>query len=287
MEVRVLGPVEVVDDDGTELTVGSPKQRELLELLAAHVGEVVSTDRIIDALWGESGGRHLSSLRYHVSKLRDAIDPGRDRELIRTQEPGYTLAVRVDAVDVHRFTGLVLEAETIAPRDPVEARGLLADALVMWRGTPYAEFEYAEWARSEVVHLTELWLRAVEMRNDADLDLGGGAQLVPQLEALVVAHPLREAFWRQLMLALYRSHRQPDALRAYRQACDAFGELGTVPSPDLHHLEERSLSTIPRSPRHRPASSRRTSLLRCRASSAGSPTSPPFAISSPTTGWSP
>jgi predicted ATPase/DNA-binding winged helix-turn-helix (wHTH) protein len=240
MEVRVLGRIAIVDD-GSESMIRSPKQRELLAFLATHAGDVVSTDRIIDALWGDTGGEHLSSLRFHVSKLRDLIDPGRDQGVIVTRAPGYALNVPATNVDAHRFEKLVGDAADLIEEAPAEARELLHDALDVWHEAPYAEFEYAEWARIEVIRLTELRIHATELRIDAELALGAGGDLVPELTSLVEAHPLRERFWRQLLLALHRSGRQPDALRAYRRACDIFAELGTEPSSDLRHLEEQVL----------------------------------------------
>lgn len=244
MEIRVLGPLEVVASDGTPIVIGSPKQRELLGLLAARVPEVVSTDRIIDALW-RNAGDHVGSLRVHVTRLRDVLDPDRCEQPIVTRPPGYGLGIPPDSIDAHRFAVLIAEAEKLATDDLATTVPLLDEALGLWRGPPYAEFEYAEWARSEVRHLEELRLVALELRIDARLAAGANGGLVPELESLVDEHPLRERFWGQLMTALYRSGRQPDALRAYRRSCDVFGELGTAPSAELNHLEEQILLRDP------------------------------------------
>ncbi|NIU19412.1 MAG: hypothetical protein GWN79_10095, partial [Actinobacteria bacterium] len=137
---------------GTDVVIGSPKQRELLALLAAHAPLVVSTDRIVDALWAD-GGDHLSSLRFHISKLRDALDPDRNDDVIVTQPPGYRLGVGAESVDAHRFADLVATSEKLRGDDLREALPLLEEALGLWRGAPYTEFEYAEWARQEVTAL--------------------------------------------------------------------------------------------------------------------------------------
>ena len=241
MEIHVLGPLEVVSSAGARVVIGSAKQRELLALLAAHAPEVISTDRIVDALWGDDGQDRLPSLHFHVSKLRDVVDPDRDENVIVTAAPGYGLGIAIDSVDAHRFRALVARAERLGADDLTEERPLLEEALGMWRGSPYAEFEYAEWARSEVLHLEELRLVATELRIDADLATGRHSGLVPELESLAAEYPLRERFWGQLMTALYRSGRQPEALRAYRRAYEVFAGLGIAPSAELEQLEEQIL----------------------------------------------
>ena len=242
VEVHVLGPLEVVSSAGTRVSIGSAKQRELLALLAAHVPGVISTDRIVHALWGDDAQDRLSSLHFHVSKLRDAVDPDRAENVVVTEAPGYRLGIEPESVDAHRFRELVSRAEMARSEDASKARALLEEALRMWRGPPYAEFEYAEWARGEVLHLEELRLVATELRIDADLATGRQGGLVPELESLVAEYPLRERFWGQLMTALYRSGRQPEALRAYRRACQRFAEVGTAPSAELVQLEEQMLN---------------------------------------------
>ena len=244
MEIRLLGSLEVVSSSGQRVEIGSAKQRELLALLAAHAPGVVSTDRLIDGLWGGEGD-HRRSLRFHVSKLRDAIDPGRREQVIVTESPGYRLDLDRASLDVQHFAALATRAEELAGHDLAEASPLLEEALALWRGSAYAEFEYADWARGEIVRLEELRLVATGLSIDAELARGHHAESVPNLESLVVEHPLRERFWHQLMVALYRSGRQPEALRAYRRACDAFAELGVTPSEDLERLETQILMRDP------------------------------------------
>ncbi len=239
LEIRVLGGLELVSSSGTAIELSAPKQRELLGVLVTHAPHVMSTDRVCDALWpGEDDRRR--SLQFHVSKLRDVVDPDRLGSIV-TQPPGYRLdAERVD-IDAHRFVGLVAEAEELVRVDPGAARRLLEEALGMWRGPPYAEFRYADWAQPEIARLEELHMAATELRVDIDLARGRHVELVPELEALVIESPLRERLWRQLMIALYRSGRQAEALRAFRRAREEFAEVGTAPSEDLARLENQIL----------------------------------------------
>jgi predicted ATPase len=241
VDIRLLGPVEFVSSAGTLIVIRSAKRRELLALLAAHAPEVISADRIIDALWGDESGDHVRALRFHVSKLRDVVDPDRGGGVVVTKAPGYGLGIDPEAVDAHRFAALVAEAEGLGADDVAEVGRLIEEALELWRGSPYAEFTYTEWARSEIRRLEELRLIATELRINAGLATGRHSGLVPELESLVVEYPLQEQFWSQLMVALYRSGRQPEALRAYRRASDVFAELGTVPSEELARLEEQVL----------------------------------------------
>ena len=212
MEIRVLGPVEVVSSTGTRIEIRSAKQRELLALLAAHAPEVISTDRIVEALWGEASGAHVNTLHFHVSKLRDLVDPGRLENVIVTRAPGYGLGIPPESIDAYRFEELVAEAEKRKADNPVAVGSRVAEALELWRGSPYADFEYAEWARTQIQSLEELRLVATELRIDAELAAGRHRRLVPELESLLADQPLRERFWGQLMIALYRSGRQPEAL---------------------------------------------------------------------------
>jgi predicted ATPase/DNA-binding SARP family transcriptional activator len=244
VEIRVLGVLEVISPGGDQVTISAPKQRELLALLVAHAPHVVSTDRIVEALWDADGDRRRS-LRFHVSKLRDAVDPNRRIGLIVTQAPGYRLDAESSTVDVDDFVSLVARAGEVARTDPESARPLLDEALNLWRGAPYEEFRFSDWAQPEIARLEALHATSTELLIDVDLALGRHEKLIPALESLVVEHPLRERLWRQLMIALYRSDRQPEALRAYQRARDAFGEVGTVPSDDLARLENQVLLREP------------------------------------------
>jgi|SRR5215207_868405 len=239
MDFRVLGPLEVGGDEGT-LELGGIKQRSLLAMLLLHAGEVVSTDRLIDALWGASPPlRSGKSIQVYVSRLRKALADDR----LVTRAPGYVLYVDSDELDLARFELLVAEARDA---QPASASAKLSEALALWRGPPLADLGYEQFAQAEIARLEEMRMTAIEQRLDADLALGRHAELVPELETLVARHPVREHFRYQLMLALYRSDRQADALDAYRQARSELSEeLGLEPSASLKRLEAAILRQDP------------------------------------------
>jgi DNA-binding SARP family transcriptional activator/streptogramin lyase len=244
VEVRILGPVEVwVDGKPVDLGV---RQRALLALLVLHRGEVVSTDRLIGELWAKGPPPTAAKvLQNLVSQLRRALGPEFDGAVV-TRPPGYALELAEDAVDANRFERLAAAGRRELESDPAEAAERLRTALALWYGTPLAEFAYEDFARHEIARLDELRLAALEDRIDADLRLGRHAALVPELETLVAAHPLRERLLGQQMLALYRAGRQADALAAYRNARTAVREeLGLEPSLALRQLEQAILSQDP------------------------------------------
>src|SRR5919197_2097966 len=229
MEFRVLGPLEVLDD-GRVLELGGQKQRTLLAVLLLHANEVVSQDRLIDALWEERPPETAQkALQVYVSQLRKTL--GRDRVL--TKAPGYLLSVKEGELDLDRFRALV---ET----------GELEKALALWRGPPLADFAYREFAQGEIARLEELRLACLEGRIEGDVADGRHAELVGELEALVKKHPLREGLRAQLMLALYRSGRQAEALDAYQDARRALvDELGIEPGRQLRDLHQQILNQDP------------------------------------------
>ena len=168
VEFRVLGTTEVYAD-GHALALDSPKQRALLALLLIHAGEVQSTDRIIDALWGvqpPKGG--VKTLRYHVSKLRATL--GEHADLVASHSPGYVLEASFDSIDSRRFEALSAEAKATLERDPQRASQLCSRALELWRGSPYADLDYEEFVQAEVRRLNELRLSTIELRIQAELD---------------------------------------------------------------------------------------------------------------------
>jgi SARP family transcriptional regulator, regulator of embCAB operon len=241
VEVRILGPVEVwVDGKPVDLGV---RQRALLALLVLNRGEVVSTDRLIDELWPQGPPPTAAKvLQNLVSQLRRALGPELDGAVV-TRPPGYALQLAEGAVDANRFERLAAEGRRALESDPAEAADRLRDALALWHGAPLAEFAYEPFARAEIARLDELRQAALEDRIDADLRLGRHAALVPELETLVAARPLRERLLGQQMLALYRSGRQADALATYRNARTAFREeLGLEPSLSLRQLEQAILA---------------------------------------------
>jgi predicted ATPase/DNA-binding SARP family transcriptional activator len=249
MEFRILGPVEVVDG-ARVVPLGPSKQRALLALLLLHVNEVVSRDRLIDDLWGERAPRTAAtSLHTYVSQLRKVLEAGSGTEprLLLTRTPGYLLALDPDQVDLKRFERLARRGQDeLASSNVSAAATTLVEALSLWRGPPLAEFDSAPFALAESLRLQELRLCAVEDRIDSDLALGRHDHLVAEVDKLVGEHPYRERLCGQLMLALYRSGRQTEALEAYRKTRRRLvDELGIEPGPNLHELEQAILRHDP------------------------------------------
>jgi DNA-binding SARP family transcriptional activator len=240
VEFRILGPLEVIES-GRQLPLGGARQRTLLALLLTRANEVVSSDRLIDELWGARPPTSAANaLQYHISRLRKMLC---SREAIITQEPGYMVRLEPDELDLLRFERLVEEAHESPP--DIAAR-LLREALGLWRGPPLAGLAHESFADAEIRRLEEIRIAALERRIDADLSLGRHTELVGELEALVREHPLRELLRGQLMLSLYRSGRQAEALEAYRQTRDLLvEELGIEPGPALQELERAILRHDP------------------------------------------
>ena len=264
-EFHLLGPFEA-SKRGQPLEVGAGKQRALLVLLLLHAGEVVSTDRLIDSLWGEQPPPSaLNSVHVYVSQLRKVLGDGR----LETRGRGYLLAVEPEQLDLGRFERLLREGRNrLASGEADRAAKVLRDALELWRGSPLSDVASEPFAQAEIARLDELRLAALEERIEADLALGRHAELVPELEGLVRKHPLRERLRAQLMLALYRSGRQSDALETYQQARKMLlTELGLEPGRTLHELEAGILRQDPQldphgqRPRTGPLGRRRMRLL--------------------------
>src|SRR4051794_991670 len=185
MEFRLLGPVEVRERDRS-LPLGGVKPRSLLAILLLHANEVVSTDRLHAALWGEAEpATAAKSIHVYVSRLRAQLGPGR----LTTRAPGYVLHVDPSELDLARFERLLAEARSA---EPAAAAQKLREALALWRGGALADLAYEPFAQSHVLRLEELRLVAIEERIDADLAAGGAAELVGDIEALIGEHPLRE-----------------------------------------------------------------------------------------------
>jgi predicted ATPase/DNA-binding SARP family transcriptional activator len=229
IDFRILGPLEVAEN-GRALALGRGRQRALLAVLLLRTNEVVGQDRLIDALWGESPpATALTALHGYVSGLRKLL--GADR--LETRQPGYVLRVEPGELDLHRFERL-LEQERYG------------EALALWRGPPLSDLAVESFAQVEIARLEELRLAALEGRFDRELAGDRHAELVPELEALVREHPLRERFAAQLMLALYRSGRQADALSVYGAArARLVEELGLDPGDELRQLQRRILEHDP------------------------------------------
>ena len=230
LEVRILGPLEVWDGE-RPLQLGGQRQRAVLAILAVHAGEVVPSERLITELWGESPPPTASTaLQNAISQLRKALGP----ESVETRSPGYRLGIEPSAVDSHRFEQLLREAREAEPQQRLT---LVQDALRLWQGPALGDFAYESFAQNESARLEELRLNAVEERIEAELELGAASELVGELEAFVRENPLRERPRGQLMLALYRSGRQAEALQAYQEARRSLvEELGIEPTPSLQQL---------------------------------------------------
>jgi predicted ATPase/DNA-binding SARP family transcriptional activator len=262
IELRILGALEVVAE-GRPLALGGRKQRALLALLALHANELVSSDRLLEEVWPDSEpGAAAPSLHVYVSQLRKAL--GGSAAALETRPGGYALALAPDQLDAVRFERLLREGrQALAAGEPEHARAMLTEALSLWRGPALADLAYQSFAERESARLQELRLEALEGRLEAELQLGRHAELVSELEGLVQAEPLRERMRGQLMLALYRSGRQADALESYREGRQALvSELGLEPGPELRELEaailrqDSSLAVEPpelRARRHLPA----------------------------------
>jgi DNA-binding SARP family transcriptional activator/DNA-binding beta-propeller fold protein YncE len=250
VDFRLLGPFDVVVN-GRSVGLGGAKQRALLAILAIHANEVVPADRLIEQLWPRDAPESaVNTLQAYVSRLRKVLDPNGSngaQPTIVFRAPGYVLTMPPEQIDARRFERLLTEAEARAANgDAAGAAGSLREALGLWRGAPLADFTYEEFAQPEIARLEELRLTAIEERTDADLACGRHAALVPELEALVAAHPFRERLRAQLMLALYRSGRQGDALAAYHDARGVMHEeLGLEPTPALSELERSILQQDP------------------------------------------
>ena len=261
MEFRILGPLEVWRD-GRPVSISGARQRELLAILLLHAGEVVSTDRLMDALWGENQpAAGATALRVRISQLRKALGGG-DQVLV-TRAPGYALLVAPDGLDLKLFERRFERGErAMAAGDAPEALEHVEAALSLWRGPPLADCAYTSFAQTAIVRLEELRAAALELRIDAELALDRHARVVGELQALVQAHPLRERLWAQLMLALYRDGRQAEALAAYRAARTRLVvEIGIEPGPELQQLEARILAQDPGLAAGRPAARARRSVL--------------------------
>ena len=229
MRYSILGSLEL-SEDGRAIEIAGAKPRALLAMLLLNANRVVSSDRLIDALWEQQApDTAAKALQMHVSQLRKLL--GRQR--LETRTPGYRLRVGAEALDLEQFQRFHQD-------------GKLDEALSLWRGPPLAEFAYQRFAQAEIARLEELHLVCLEERIERDLAHGSHTELVGELEGLVADHPLRERPRCQLMLALYRAGRQAEALEAYQRARAALvEELGIEPSRPLRELHQAILNQDP------------------------------------------
>ncbi len=243
MKFRILGPVDV-EGDGKALPLGGRRERALLAALILGAGDVVSTDRLAAALWGDDPPRSAAkTLQNHVLRLRKVLGPA----VIETRRPGYRLVVGPDAIDARRFEKLLRDARNSSiDGAPDRAAATLREALQLWRGPPLEELAGHAPAEAEAARLAELRRLASEDLMDADLACGRHTTCVAELESMVAAEPLRERRWAMLMLALYRCGRQADALRAYQRARTTLAqELGVEPGPELRAIEQSVIAQDP------------------------------------------
>lgn len=243
LEFRILGPLEVVDEHGP-LRLGGTRQRATLAILLLNANRVVSVDRIVEDLYpGAAPVTALKQVQRQISELRKILG---SPSAIETRSPGYAIRLSPEQLDLSVFERLAAEAAEISPVEPGRASDLLGQALELWRGDPLADLTYESFAQSSIERLHEIRLAALEQRVDADLELGRHSELVAELEQLVQEHTVRERLHAQLMLALYRSGRQAEALRAYRQARERLMDgFGIEPGPALRNLERRILEQDP------------------------------------------
>jgi DNA-binding SARP family transcriptional activator/tetratricopeptide (TPR) repeat protein len=247
MDFRILGPLEVLDE-GRLVALGGSKQRALLGVLLLHANETLSTDRLIDELWPlQPPATAAKTVQVHVSRLRKALAGDGREGPIATRAGGYRLEVDPERIDARRYERLVADARSaIAADRPAEAAAVLAEARGMWRGPPLADLSYEPFAQGEIARLADLRLAAHELQVEARLALGAHAEVIGELEALIVEHPYRERLRGQLMLALYRCDRQAEALQAFQDARRALvEELGIEPGERLRELERAVLAQDP------------------------------------------
>jgi DNA-binding SARP family transcriptional activator/pimeloyl-ACP methyl ester carboxylesterase len=243
VEFRILGPVQVIVADG-DVPIGGARTRELLAMLLVNANRVVPAGDLADRLWPElPADRAAANLQVRVSALRRALRAVGESDRLRTRPPGYVILVGPEDLDLARFDQLVADGRAHLDVGQADAAAtLLSQALELWGGTALADIGEAEFARAERAHLEERRLGAIETRIDALLECGRHAETISELEKLTRDHPLREHLWQQRILALYRSGRQAESLRAYREIRAALvDQLGIEPGPPLRELEDRIL----------------------------------------------
>lgn len=241
LSIKVLGPLSV-ERSGSPVELGGPKLHLLLGVLVAYRASPLTTDQLVDALWDQDPPDHArTTMQSYISRLRRVLG---DDATIELHASRYRLVLPSATVDADRFEGAMVEISDALPAESVKST--LGQALSSWQGPAFGNLADNSWVRPEAVRLDELRLSATERWIDARLASGEDLELIGDLERLVAVHPLREIFWRQLMLALYRSGRQAEALRrATELAHMRRNELGLDPSPEARDLERSMLNDDP------------------------------------------
>lgn len=243
MEFRILGPLEIRRND-RPVRITGVKERAVLAMLLLHANEPVTTDRLVDELWGASPpATARKSVQVRVAGVRRAVRG----DVLLTRGDAYLVRLQPNQLDLHRFEQLLSDgSRALADGDPATAVTTLHEALALWRGPALADFAYESFAQPAIARLEELRVHALELRIEAQLGLGLHDRVIVELEDLVAAHPFRERLREQLMLALYRDGRQAEALDAYRRAREEFvAELGIEPGPALQKLQQAILRQDP------------------------------------------
>ncbi len=239
----LLGPLEV-RVAGTPLDLGSSKQKALLVVLLLQANRSVPVDHLVDELWLEPPATAMKSVQVYVSRIRRLLGEAAGR--LQTTAGGYRVLVEPGELDVDRFEALADAARRAMPASPLDGAAKFREALAIWRGRPLSDLATEIVARGAIPRLEELRLTALEGRIDAELAAGRAAEVVGELGDLLARNPFRERFCAQLMVALYRTGRQADALDVYRQAASRFAEeLGLEPTPELQRLQEQILRHDP------------------------------------------
>lgn len=250
MQYLVLGPLEIRGWRGEPLGFSTGKPRLLLAMLLLEANTVVADSRLIDGLWPATPPRSaLPNLRTYAGRVRRLVRPATDHAGPRlvTEPGGYRMVVTPEHLDLLRWQALVADGLSARHRgDPAAAEAVLSRAQQLWRGTPCAGLPLTGWVQARVASLQEQHLDALETLADARLTLGAHNAVVRQLRGLVAEHGLRERFWAQLMLALYRSGRQAEALGAYHEVRARLAdELGVEPGTELRRLQHSILTGDP------------------------------------------
>jgi DNA-binding SARP family transcriptional activator len=243
VEFLILGPLEVWRE-GRRVHIEGAKERAVLAFLLLHAGEAVLVDRLIDELWGDSApATARKSVQVRVAGLRRALRG----DVLLTRGDGYLASLEPNQLDLHRFEQLLSDgSDALAAGDPSAAVMTVHEALALWRGPALADFAYESFAQPAIARLDELRAHALELRIEAQLELGLHARVIADLEDLVAAHPFRERLRVQLMLALYRDGRQAEALGVYRRTREEFvAELGIEAGPTLQKLQQAILRQDP------------------------------------------